>query len=246
MEFIHLILILVISLLTAGCLCLLGLARQLSKLKRENQKLLESWRLQNDYMDHIFSLCSEASSFTRQLRALASPEEAASSRTELEEDCLSRCGDFISNFQTENTVTDALLHSKAVLCRKEKVSFEAELRDLPSGFLTEIELVALLGNLLDNAARAAAEAGSGSASREAPFVRVRGFSKKGAWILKVENSKSALAAPLKNNMASTKKEAAGHGLGMEIIREITGKHGGLLEMEDLGTSFRTTVSFLLG
>ena len=85
--------------------------------------------------------------------------------------------------------------------------------------LSDTDLAALLGNALDNAMEAAAQA-------EDKTVTVRCKAQKGLFMLRVEN---ALAGPVAADLATTKADKSAHGLGLPGMREIASRYGGTLE-----------------
>ncbi len=88
----------------------------------------------------------------------------------------------------------------------------------------DVDLIAMLGNLLDNAIRAAQDSG------ESPFIKVRIYMQAvgGFCVTKIENSYSGDIIKNDENFVSTKKEKGLHGFGIKSVNRMAEKYGGYL------------------
>lgn len=98
-------------------------------------------------------------------------------------------------------------------------------RELP---ITDTDLCALLGNALDNAMEAAAQA-------EDKEITVRCRVEKGLFMLRVEN---AVGGEIRPDLATTKADRSAHGFGLSGMREIAERCGGSLETRAEGGRFQ--------
>lgn len=89
-------------------------------------------------------------------------------------------------------------------------------RELP---IADTDLCALLGNALDNAMEAAAQAAD-------KRITVRCRVEKGLFMLRVEN---AVEGEVRPDLATTKADRSAHGFGLTGMREIAQRSGGSLE-----------------
>ena len=127
------------------------------------------------------------------------------------------------NRHCQHPVVDALLATKAAWCAEELIRLDVD-AEVPDNLPTpDAELCALFANALDNAIHACAELPAG-----ARWIRVHAHPALGHFLLEVENS---CAAPNgTDGPRERRRSAAGHlpehGLGLSIMRDIVGRHGG--------------------
>ena len=169
-----LILLLLLFLLLAALAVLSLHSRR--KHASELRQLMKQRQLHADYLSHIDSLSREISALSAQVRSLVEARNKATDDSlpfAENRACLSGCDSFLHLSCAGNPVVDALLFSKRAACEAQGVQFSADIHALPEEGVAEIELTALLGNLLDNAMEAAAAAGTAH-----PFVRLNSEIKK--------------------------------------------------------------------
>lgn len=119
----------------------------------------------------------------------------------------------------ENEIANAVLTAKAEAMRQTGITPDFAVALPVSLPLSDIDLCALLGNALDNAMEAAAQA-------EHRTVSVRCKVQKGLFMLRVEN---ALAGEVRPDLSTTKADPSAHGLGLPSMREIASRNGGTLQ-----------------
>ena len=152
----------------------------------------------------------------------------------------------VQSFLTEGNVEQALKHLNELLgstamqgrrqfCRNEtanvvlqakadaitRLGLEYDFRvEIPENIpVSDIDLCSLLGNALDNAVRAAAQA-------EDHRIVVRCRCDKGLLMLKMTN---AYSGELNESLKTTKADKENHGMGLFRMREIATRYGGYLE-----------------
>ena len=99
------------------------------------------------------------------------------------------------------------------------------------------QATALLTNLLDNAIEAAENASKAGCAN--PLVEAVISDRR----ICIRNSKPADLHPIESDFQPVKANAASHGTGTRIIREVTETLGGVMEMKDNGDTFETVVSW---
>ena len=217
-----------IFLIIVNIIAIIALYRVNRKRKRQNEKLIAGWQKQNDYMDHNVEFCSKAREITQQVRRAIESYDPQ----QMEKDCLDECNVLLSFIHGGSSAQEALILDKKSRCDALGIRFIDEIRVLPAdGTIQEIDIISLLGNLLDNAIEACRASGSSD-----PYIRIESTIKKKVWQLTVSNSKDPEISPKKTGMATTKKDARDHGLGIGIIRSIVSKYNGTLKMNDCGDS----------
>ncbi len=119
----------------------------------------------------------------------------------------------------ENEAANVVLTSK--IEDMERMGLECDfLVSLPKVFpISDIDLCALLGNALDNAMDAAAQASD-------PRIILRCRADKGMFMLRVEN---AMVGKTKDDLSTTKPDKTMHGFGLAGMREIADRYNGSLE-----------------
>lgn len=134
---------------------------------------------------------------------------------------------------TGNRLLDALLTGKQEEAQEAGQQLQIESEKLPELRLKDREIVSLFANLLDNAREAGTVAGEASRT----YLQI--WMEAGNLCIQVRNTKSDAIRLDVNRMQTTKQDAASHGFGVSIIREIVEAYAGTIHMQDLGTEFLT-------
>ena len=121
---------------------------------------------------------------------------------------------------TQNKMLDLVLGKYDAQCRMLGVRFSYATLTANLSFMEDVDLVALLGNVLDNAVEAARNAGDG-------WIELSVESKvAGVTTLTCENSASVAPVARGGLLRTTKENAAHHGVGVKSISRIAKKYGG--------------------
>ena len=89
--------------------------------------------------------------------------------------------------------------------------------------ISDVDMTALLGNLLDNSVRALKEA-------EKKELQITLKYKKGRLILQIRNSYKNISVS-QGRVQTTKKEKQGHGIGLESVKEVTERYNGIIQID---------------
>lgn len=131
---------------------------------------------------------------------------------------------------TENRMLNTAVCIKIKQCESEHVNISVKLEDfrlLPG--IEEIHLLTIFYNLFDNALEAAVQCKSGE-----KYINICGYTQEAAVHLSIENSVTP-DRKLNKGLFTTKKDKANHGLGLNIVRDITKKyHGELMIRQEPG------------
>ena len=163
--------------------------------------------------------------------------------------------------------TAAAVNRKKSKCETLGIRFIDEIRTLPeNGTIKEIDIISLMGNLIDNAIEACAacmpeeqhacneslppvencpcdedcpheEKQPADNNDGAPFIRVESAIRKKIWCFTVVNSKNLAIRLKEGRMPTTKHDTRNHGLGIGIVKSIVYRYNGALKMDDLGSTF---------
>lgn len=168
---------------------IISLYRVNRKRKQQNEKLISGWQLQNQYMDHNVEFCKRAGEITKQVRDAIETFDSK----EKEEYCLEECSQLLRYIHGGSTAQEALIADKKGKCEQLGIRFEDEIRALPDpAVMQEIDMISLMGNLLDNAIEACQASG-----QEKPYLRFSSMIRKKVWMIEVSNSKSSGLSPKK-------------------------------------------------
>lgn len=120
---------------------------------------------------------------------------------------------------THNPLLDAILSRKYEEAARQGVSVYFDLCDLKDFPLQNTDLVILFSNLLDNAARAAAQA-------EPPEVYVRVRNAGTEYVISVRNRVQKDLTLEDGQLPRSTKAEPGHGMGLVNVREVLERYGG--------------------
>lgn len=193
------------------------------KAGKKNRDLNEHKQLQEEQQKAL-------QDYEQSIRSLLKEIEEESCDTETALAISEQCRQYIGGNLTGQPIIDALLAYKRKECDDRGIQLEVETTVFPSEGFSGEEYVGILGNLLDNAMEAAEKTSQ-------PWVRLKSFTASGQWVLQVMNSKRGDAAPLEENMKTTKEDKENHGLGTKIVKQIVKKHKGVVDYKDYGESF---------
>ena len=129
--------------------------------------------------------------------------------------------------ETGNEAVNIILADKAALCQSKGIRLVPYVDASRLGFMTSFELCALFGNALDNAIEATAQL-EDQALRE---IALKVSYDRNLMVMRLTNNFAGGLSKKGRRLATTKKEAEGHGFGMESIDDIAKRHGGAMSYE---------------
>lgn len=136
--------------------------------------------------------------------------------------------------KTGNVMADAVLNSKLTTAQKLKIRVSVK-AGVPNGIvMSDVELCAVMGNLLDNALEACAKL-----SEEERFMRIYIGCLKDQFYISVQNS-AANVRKVGEKYYTTKSGDA-HGYGIFRIDRITQKYGGYVNRQNEEGIFATEI-----
>lgn len=141
--------------------------------------------------------------------------------------------------RTGNVMADAVLNSKLSVAEKLKIRLSVKARIPENLPMTDVELCALMGNVLDNAVEACA-----ALPEEERFMRVYIGRLKGQFYLSVQNA-AGRVKKVGGTYLSTKSGAENHGYGIFRIDRIVKKYGGFVNRQNEEGAFATEVMIQL-
>lgn len=124
-----------------------------------------------------------------------------------------------------NPIVNAVLINKIHECEKKQIEFEIDMMNFETKKIREIDLVALLSNLLDNAI----EECERIEHKLNKKIRIQGWKIKNNLFLQVSNTTEK--EKINQSTFQTKKDPKVHGVGMKIIQEIIENYDGMMDVE---------------
>ena len=181
---------------------------------------MRGWR--HDYHNHIQAM----------LALMDNPEELRNYLWKLNDDLTT----VDTVLKTGNVMVDAILNSKLSLIKSKNIAVNAKATVPQKLQISEIDLCAIIGNLLDNAMEACLR----QPETEARFIRVYiGLLKKQLYIC-VTNSVSGTVKKAGKSYLSTKNSDS-HGFGLMRIDTLAEKYGGYVNRQSEEGAFATEV-----
>lgn len=141
-----------------------------------------------------------------------------------------------NNVNTGNSVVDAIISSRAALCKRKDISFIYCIEPLDEIKIEAADLSSLLSNLLDNAVEAAEKTANG-------MIKIDIFKYKAYFDICIENSFLGKDTIIHSGtqLLSTKSDGAMHGYGTQIIKGIAEKYNGYVTWNDNEENFKYNV-----
>ncbi len=136
--------------------------------------------------------------------------------------------------KTGNVALDAILNSKLTLIKSKEIPIEARASVSHPLAISDIDLCAMIGNLLDNAIEAVLPL-----PKEEQFIRIYIGMLKSQLYISVTNATAQEPKRLSGKFVSTKGE--GHGLGLMRIDGIVKRAGGMVNRKTEQGVFATEI-----
>ena len=118
-----------------------------------------------------------------------------------------------------NKMLDIMLHKYDLECRSKGIDFQYNVKLCNLSGIEDIDLVAILGNLMDNAMTAAARS-------EEKYIRLETGRHNAYQILTIRNSSDAAPQTEGDSLISSKKNKEYHGFGLKSVAQVLQKYQG--------------------
>lgn len=142
---------------------------------------------------------------------------------------------------SRHSVVNAVAWDKMMKAKEKETELEYDLL-LPEKLeISDMDLISLFGNLLDNAIEA-----MDGLEKEKRKIFFSAKALKGMLFIRCKNRKSREDNPVENQFKSKKENGFAHGLGRKIVKEIVEKYDGTLKDKDLEDWLETEVILLCG
>ena len=142
-----------------------------------------------------------------------------------------------SAYSTKNEALNVVLMEKSLICKHNNINLSVIADGEKLGFMSDTDIYALFGNILDNAIEAVIKVEGG---------RSIGLSIKSANSFLIINAFNEFQGELKMSGGlpqTTKKDAKHHGYGLKSIRYIVDKYHGEMTISAKDSVFNLTIAF---
>lgn len=141
--------------------------------------------------------------------------------------------------RTGNHIVDTILTGKSIQCQLKDIEFTSVVDGRALEFLDAVELMTLLGNMLDNAI----ESTEKIADKQQRLIHLVVTKTKGFVRIRLENRFEGGLEFIDNLPKTTKGNAGYHGFGLKSIQSIVQQYGGSLEIVDREGWFELSILF---
>ncbi len=117
---------------------------------------------------------------------------------------------YAKNCHSGNMMLDVMIDKYAIDCERMGIKFDYDVRNCNLSIVEDIDLVAILGNLLDNAVAAAARS-------EAKTVSLETTTRNGYNVVIISNSCDTAPNAREGQLLTTKKDKNLHGFGLKSV-----------------------------
>ena len=161
-------------------------------------------------------------------------------------DIMEHLGVRIQNLQKsvycEHPILNSILCERKFLAESKDISYRITLgNDLRLDFLEELDLISIVGNLLDNALEAAEKTEDGR------YVECRMYMGNAGHFLVMEFCNGYVVPLLKDKdrYISTKRDADSHGIGLHMVGKLVKKYAGIMRVEAGEREFSVKLIFTI-
>lgn len=127
--------------------------------------------------------------------------------------------DYTRNCHSGNQLLDVMLHKYIITCELRGIRFEYDIRSCNLSQLADIDLVAILGNLMDNAVSAAEQS-------EEKYISLSTCHRNSYSVIDLTNSCAAPPVQRGGRLLTTKADKLSHGFGMKSVEKTIRKYQG--------------------
>lgn len=135
----------------------------------------------------------------------------------------------------DNPVIDSAVSNKVKICKENDIPIHISLRRMELGKIEEMDLLALIFNLLDNAIESCT-----ILPKEKRYIEFCCENCRGQMVITISNS-ACDAGERGELFRSKKKDKQYHGIGMTIVREIVKKYNGQMKITFAEPDFRLQI-----
>lgn len=187
---------------------------ELSRLQTEQSY----YQILDQQNQQLMIYAHDAKKHLAAIQALNEDPEIGSYVTKLSE----QLKDYSRSRNSGNKLLDVMLHKYEIDCKMRSISFEYDVKVCNLSQLEDIDLVAILGNLLDNAVTAAEKS-------EEKWIVLNTVHRNAYSVIILSNSCDTQPKRSGNRLLSTKSNVNFHGFGLKSVAKAISKYQGDFE-----------------
>lgn len=206
------------------------LAMQVEYAKQISLRSEENSKINHDHRQHLRTAASIAEKLKESEDSKDVGRELIAYLQKISEDSIAVSGIPHDAF-SQNIAIDALLQYYLTVAMNNKIETTVSF-DMPPLLPTDVELCTVLGNLLENAVEACL--GVPESQRK---IDITAEQIGREFYLRIENSFDGIFIQKSGRYLSKKRKSLHFGIGLESVREIALRYGGMLTLEPEGNNF---------
>lgn len=156
-------------------------------------------------------------------------------KKEYVKELLAETVNYLDQLDTGNAVVNVLMEQKKKQCQENGVRLEMYVDMKELTFLPSPDICTLFANAIDNGMEAASQLPDGRRT-----VWVKGGTVGDFLVVRFSNYYQNVLQPRGAGFLTTKKDPLGHGLGLESIRRVVEKYGGVMTIQTEKEKFNLT------
>lgn len=145
-----------------------------------------------------------------------------------------------SYYYCHNPVLNSILCERKFFAESKGIIYRVSLgNDLNVNFIEDLDLISIVGNLLDNAIEAAEKANAEKYVDSKIYMGNAGH----FLVMEFRNSYSVPLIEEKNGYLTTKRDSRNHGIGLHTVKKLVEKYGGIMKIEAGEQVFSVKLAF---
>lgn len=141
-------------------------------------------------------------------------------------------------YDTGNFIADALLNVKSQVAEESNTKIEIN-GFIPAERISDVDMVVLLSNLLDNAIEACAQIGGKK------VIVINSALERQMWCIEVRNPAKKDITIIKNHIDTSKENKETHGYGLANIESVAKRYNGMLKLTCVNKEFTAKATLML-
>lgn len=209
--------------------------RLYQKSLAENNNLKYLAKLDNDYK----TLLHDINKFVRTAGTLMQKDQKKDA-LEIMEQLGMRIQEVKEYQYTSHILLNSILCERKFAADNMNIEYQVMLSStLEINFIDDLDLISIVGNLLDNAIEAAGKVKDGG------FVKCKMYMANSNHFLMMEFANDYLIPPQmgKHGYISRKREPENHGIGLHTVEQLVKKYSGIMKIEVSGNIFKVLLMF---
>jgi len=197
------------------------------RLEEQQERLMRHYKSYKRYTRKFAAFQHDFKHMMAAVKTLVVKEENEKALVLMDEifEDLNSCS-VIRNSYSDNIMVDAILQDTFERCEDKLIRFEGLVHLPPALPFSDLNLVRLLTNVINNAVEACEKV-----PVHERYIEVNGYSSEGWMVIEIANSYDGLASLKGENLVTNKSDKQAHGFGILIIKEIAENAGGFVSIE---------------